>query len=1015
MPYITDTLDSLNGGVSQQPPRLRHPSKASELVNGWVAPSGGVAKRPPLANVALLSSDPSGYRTGLVETFVRDHSNRFRVVVAGGDLKVFDHDTGAERLVHFPDGKDYLNGSTGFRALVVGGTMWVLNKARQVGVLAERSATRDPDAIIYIRQADFGTQYTVEIDGLPIQFTTAAGSTAVEREKIDTGNIAQGLIHRLAASVGTEYDFERYGSTIHVRRKDRRDFRISGSDGLADRGMVIVKDTVQRFEDLPMRAPDGFVCEVTGDPGSEYDNYWVRFESKGSGDHAGVWTEIAQPGTRTRLDPATMPHQLQYQGNFAEGSVTQLPVGPTAGHGGRSTDGTPGWQWIYAPDPEFEHEIVLSHQTMEPQHDETLIYSGQYVSALITPSFAGQARVIEAGFLVDTTGRAPGTTTVMALRIDNVTVWSKAYESGQRVSEVVHHEFVVPASGAEVSLVMTYTEPTPRSLASVMVYGTISANMGWGATFSHYKFTTRTLRFPDITYPEGWGVQVTLDGTLFTYTTPESQSGEQVAQGLKEEVHKTGLLVSTVSGRTVSFKRIAGGVAPTMTWQTTWAEGTHAYVPGIGGAHVGRLVKNLSDGSSGTVTASGPDYIVVGSLSGGTRNVFRRGDELAVVGEDDYFVFRRAPWEPRGAGKEQFPSFEGRELRTLFFTEGRLGVTSAGGSVVLSQAGEPLCFFRKSARLLLDDDVIDVSSAGRRNAEFHVAMEWDQGLFLKSDQALYRLSGHPMLSPRTVSLDLVAELPNDPSVRPVVGGSRLYFTRKSRSGAQVMEASVQQNLRVEAVNLGVEIPSYITGDIISLDVDAALGVLAVLTTDALFIYTFLDDPRYGRVLSAWSRWELPGTPVSLSMSEGVLAVLTEVPSGVYLGEIDLSGEPPAGPVYFDTVGAVQHPYALTLEFGPFYVRDENRRIVPGDLRVRYVELWYHNTTSLQLAVTPEGRQTYTFTATHTSAQEGSLRAPVGSKDFTMTLTSPGNGPCGINSLSWEGVFHPQQFSRPRQE
>jgi hypothetical protein len=1009
MPYITDTLDSLHGGVSQQPPRLRHPSKASELVNGWVTPAGGVAKRPPLKNVALLSTDPTGYKSGLVETFVRDQNNRFRVVVAGGDLKVFDHDTGVERIVHFPHGKNYLTGSGGFRSLVVEGTMWVLNRAKQVGVLAERTAIRDPDAIIYIRQGDFSTQYNVDLDGQTTTFTTDAGSDATHRASIDTSHIAQSILSRLKTAVGTLYDLERYGSTIHVRRKDRRDFRISGSDGLADRGMVIVKDSVQRFEDLPMKAPHGFVCEVTGDPASEFDNYWVRFDSEGADDRLGVWEEIAQPGSRSRLDPDTMPHQLQHNGAFAAGEVAQLPAGPLQGHAGRSTDGTPvGWQWIYAPDPEINEQIVLAYQPMDPMYDETLVYSGQNVTALIPQTFAGQERVVEAGFLVDTTGRAAGTTTVMTLLLDDVPVWTKPYPSGQRVSEVVHHEFVIPSGGVEVKLQMTYTEQSKVSLGAVMIYGTISANMGWGDTFSHYKYTQRTLRFADITFPEGWGVQATLDGTPFTYTTPTSQSGEQVAQGLRDVVHNSGLLVSTVSGRTVTFARLAGDVAPTMTWQTTWAEETHAYMPGIGGGHVGRIVKNISDGSSATITASGPDYVAVSSLSGGARNVFRRAEVVEIHGVGDYFVFRKAPWEPREAGAEKFPTFVDRELRTLFFTEGRLGVTSTGGSVVLSRAGDPLDFFRKSARLLLDDDVIDVSSAGRRSAEFHTAMEWDQGLFLKSDQALYRLTGHPLLSPRSVSLDLVAELPNDPNIRPVVGGSRIYFTRNTRGGAQVMEASVRQNIRVEADNLTVDLPSYITGDPIALDVDPGLGLLFYLTSDNLYVYSFHDDAQYGRVLAAWARWELPGEALGLSLSEGVLAVLTEAAGGVYLGEIDLSGEPPTDDSYTDTVGLVAYPYTFTYEFSPIYFRGDKGKIVAGDLRMRYVELWYHNTRQATLEVTPEGRQTYTFVVDNPTPMKGSVRASVGSKDFTMKLTSVGPGPCGLSSLDWEAVFHPQR-------
>ena len=40
--------------------------------------------------------------------------------------------------------------------------------------------------------------------------------------------------------------------------------------------MTIVKDSIQRFTDLPNVAPHGYVVEVKGDEGTNFDNYYVK-------------------------------------------------------------------------------------------------------------------------------------------------------------------------------------------------------------------------------------------------------------------------------------------------------------------------------------------------------------------------------------------------------------------------------------------------------------------------------------------------------------------------------------------------------------------------------------------------------------------------------------------------------------------------------------------------------------------------------------------------------------------
>src|SRR5690625_2647625 len=790
MAHMSDTLASLSGGVSQRPPRLRHPSQASEVVNGWATVAGGVAKRPPLNHVATLSEDPSGYTTGLVETYVRDNDSRFRVVIAGGDLKVFDAETGAEQVVHFPDGKGYLSGPGGFRTVAVGDRMWILNQGRTIEALEDRAPLQEPRGLIYIRQSDYGTRYEIRLDGRTMYYTTPSGNSPNDRERIDTTNVARAFLERLRYSYdyfGHYFEGEQYGSTIVIRRKDGRDFRLTGSDGLADRGMVVVKGSVQTFEDLPSRAPNGLVVEVAGDPGTGDDNYWVRYDDRGSPEKDGVWRETAKPGTRTRLDPETMPHLLQYRGAFMDPVEAQaFPPEPVVGPGD-VTEATSPWTDRGVWEDEGSEPIL-------EQTDQDITEHREFVQASIPAGYAGQRRQVSASYSLDTAGMVAGSRVLLNLYQvspgEPTVVARRMYQGGSGVHhDTLDTEVVVPPGGAAYRLLMEYSQgETPQEMyrrANLLVWG-------YNAGLRHYSWDSQELQVPDGgLYPVGWEVEVSVGGSVYEYVIED--------QPLRAHAVATEL-AALIPGATAQGTRVRIPTTETVEASLTWSDETHLYAGTAlnlpPDAYVGLTVRNLTDRSEGTIERTVGGLVVVTGLTGGERNRFEAGDECEITETGDYFVFRRSAWAPREAGDEErcpFPSFVGWKGREVFFVEDRLGIT-AGGSVVLSRSGDHTTFVRQSARVLLDSDVIDVESSGRRTAEFHTAIEWDQGLFLLSDLGLYRLGGDPFLSPRSVSLGLVAELPNDPDVRPVVAGSRIYFVRRGAEGVQVLEASVRENL-----------------------------------------------------------------------------------------------------------------------------------------------------------------------------------------------------------------------------
>ena len=319
---ISTTIPNLVNGVSQQPYSLRLASQAEVQVNGYSSIVEGLKKRPPAHFVSKISETPFG--KAMIHTINRDLQERYIVVITNGNLRVFRLD-GSEVSVSFPEGKGYLNAldaSMAFSAVTVADYTFILN--REVVVEADTATipTTVPKGLIWIRQGTYGITYKVTFEGITKSHKTPDGSNKNHTEQVATDHIAEQLRAAFASdtaftSIGS---VTLIGSTLVFQRNDGDDFSLSVSDGIGDTGTKLIKGSIQRFSDLPARATSGVVLEVKGDQSSAFDNYYVTYDTSGTGSTAGgVWTETAKEGEIYRLKNNTMPHALVRE---ADGTFT---------------------------------------------------------------------------------------------------------------------------------------------------------------------------------------------------------------------------------------------------------------------------------------------------------------------------------------------------------------------------------------------------------------------------------------------------------------------------------------------------------------------------------------------------------------------------------------------------------------------------------------------------------------------------------------------------------------------
>ena len=336
MGLISSAIPNLVQGISQQSPILRLSSQAEVMENAFPSLVEGLQKRPPAEHVAIMSnSTTTGSFTHLIN---RDANERYFVFInASNQLSVYDLD-GVAKTVTYPDGTSYLNSTTpasDFRAVTVADYTFIVNTSQTVAMKSTTSPEYPFTGLIAVKQGDYNQRYTVYLDGGVKANITTSSTDQVETRTDD-------IATRLASAINGQasYTARADGSTVVITKTGNASFDLATYDSLGDSGLSATVGTVQRFDDLPDKAPHGYIAHVQGDQTNDFDDYYVKFESDNGtqtnvGD--GTWIEWVKPNIAFELDAATMPHLLirQSDGSFtleqsewgdrAVGDLTSIP------------------------------------------------------------------------------------------------------------------------------------------------------------------------------------------------------------------------------------------------------------------------------------------------------------------------------------------------------------------------------------------------------------------------------------------------------------------------------------------------------------------------------------------------------------------------------------------------------------------------------------------------------------------------------------------------------------------
>ena len=314
MSVISKSIPTLLRGISQSSDALKQADHADIQDNADSNPVLGLTKRSGSQFLASVGSSTLG--NVHIQTINRDASEQYIAIFSNGNVKVYELD-GTEKTVTKPDGTAYLNTSNPrsvMKTVTIADFTFVVNTSITTAMdsALSNSANNITQAVIFINQATADTTYSVTVDGVTVTDNTAGN------DPLSTDTVASDLAGGLNSGL-TGFTIARNGPVIHIKKTDGSDFSIDGTDTQGNTKMTVIKDSVQQFTDLPNVSPNGYVVKITGDEGTNFDNYYVKFTTNnGNALEEGQWEETVEAGITFKFDYSPMPHVLirQADGNF---------------------------------------------------------------------------------------------------------------------------------------------------------------------------------------------------------------------------------------------------------------------------------------------------------------------------------------------------------------------------------------------------------------------------------------------------------------------------------------------------------------------------------------------------------------------------------------------------------------------------------------------------------------------------------------------------------------------------
>jgi hypothetical protein len=260
-----------------------------------------------------------------------------------------------------------------------------------------------------------------------------------------------------------------------------------------------------------------------------------------------------------------------------------------------------------------------------------------------------------------------------------------------------------------------------------------------------------------------------------------------------------------------------------------------------------------------------------------------------------YFSVEYYSWFNRLVGDDSSnpaPTFVDTSIIDVFFHKNRLGLLTES-SVVMSEAGIYGNFWRTTVRQLLDADPIDIQASHTSVAKLEHAVPHNERLIVFADRAQFVVTGEPLLTPKTASIQFVTAYEADMGVSPVAVGKNIYFATNRDSYASMWEfQQILENVTVgsyQANNLATQIPRYIpsnVSEIVGSSTEEVFFLRCASDPDTLYVWKYFINGN-DIIQSAWSKFTYPFEILTVAFYDNTLYMVTKIGTGYALQKMDI--------------------------------------------------------------------------------------------------------------------------------
>lgn len=294
-------IPTLFQGVSRQPDSVRFVGQVEDAENvDFSVETGGFSPRLGLRLKKKITGLLATGDARRLHPINRDASEKYRMIISNGGIKVFDADY-VEKTVNIDAaGLTWLaDDPENFAVLTALDYTFIVKKSDVVAMAADVAPDAPSDAVLYVNTLN-GNQYQVTINGVSQALYIGAGDTAF---------VATQLTTQLSTNLGAGWTVNRVGSWIFIRKNDGTSFTIRQRSPEGDTYMNLWHGPLKSGDDAPAQARHGTMFHVLP-PGIDTEGYWIKFAADDGSYGTGIWQETVAPGDLIAFDEETMPRAL---------------------------------------------------------------------------------------------------------------------------------------------------------------------------------------------------------------------------------------------------------------------------------------------------------------------------------------------------------------------------------------------------------------------------------------------------------------------------------------------------------------------------------------------------------------------------------------------------------------------------------------------------------------------------------------------------------------------------------